>query len=135
MSCTFFSLCRVHFALCRVLFNKKKFNNKKNYFERFGKFHSAHRQTAHVLKLKTEIPITYIYIYIYTHSLTLSFLTCVSEHEEAQILFIFDMSHCLRCFYIHISDIKYRSFWLSLTAPTIWIDQNPTQIQTGPFCW
>ena len=82
MSCTFFSLCRVHFALCRVLFNKKKFNNKKNYFERFGKFHSAHRQTAHVLKFKTEIPITYIYIYIYIHTLSLSLFWHVCQNTR-----------------------------------------------------
>ena len=88
MSCTFFSLCRVHFALCRVLFNKKKFNNKKNYFERFGKFHSAHRQTAHVLKLKTEIPITYIYIYIYTHTLShsLFFDMCVRTRGSLDLV-------------------------------------------------
>ena len=134
MSCTFFSLCRVHFALCRVLFNKKNSIIKKIILNVLVNSiqHTDRQPMFSNLKQKSQL---HIYIYIYTHSLTLSFLTCVSEHEEAQILFIFDMSHCLRCFYIHISDIKYRSFWLSLTAPTIWIDQNPTQIQTGPFCW
>ena len=90
------SVCRALFFLYVVyillyvvyFLIKKKFNNKKIYFERFGKFHSAHRQTAHVLKLKTEIPITYIYIYIYTHTLShsLFFDMCVRTRGSLDLV-------------------------------------------------
>lgn len=64
-----------------------------------------------------------------------SALPFTTEHEKVQpgmLLFIFNISHA------HISGLKPRMctrFWLSFTAPTIWVGQDPAQIQTGPFSW